>query len=77
MKAFTPFSCRSYSKISFEFLSFRGLFNSAGFHDGKEFQPHTPASKGDWCMKDTDHPTSHPRVHHGDRGSALRRRVCA
>jgi hypothetical protein len=26
--------------------------------------------KGDACMKDTDHPTRHPRVHLGDRVSA-------
>jgi len=31
-----------------------------------------PASKGDGCMKDTDHPIRHPRVHFGDRASAQR-----
>jgi hypothetical protein len=29
-----------------------------------------PASKGDACMKDTDHPIRHPRVHLGERASA-------
>jgi hypothetical protein len=28
--------------------------------------------KGDGCMKDTDHPIRHPRVHLGDRVSAQR-----
>ena len=28
--------------------------------------------KGDGCMKDTDHPIRHPRVHLGDRASAQR-----
>jgi hypothetical protein len=26
--------------------------------------------EGDRCMKDTDHPISHPRVHLGDRANA-------
>ena len=31
---------------------------------------------GDWCMKDTDHPISHPCVHLDDRASARKRRAC-
>ncbi len=36
-----------------------------------------PAVEGDGCMKDTDHPFSHPRSHLGDRASVPMRRACA
>jgi hypothetical protein len=35
------------------------------------------AWEGDGCMKDTDHPMRHPRVHLSDRASARRTRGCA
>ncbi len=36
-----------------------------------------PAGNGDGCMKDTDHPVSHPRSHLGDRPSVGRTRASA
>jgi hypothetical protein len=36
-----------------------------------------PASKGDGCMKDTNHRVRHPRVHLDDRATAPRTRGCA
>jgi len=36
-----------------------------------------PAWEGDGCMKDTDHPISHPRAHPGVGASVRGRRGCA
>jgi len=45
--------------------------------DDNESQSFLQVCKGDGCMKDTVHPTRHPRVHLGDPASAPRRRTCA
>ena len=66
-----------WPKFVSHFSRFRGFFDSKGLGDLKEFQWLSPAPEGDWRMKDTDHPISHPRVHLGDRASVLIKRGCA
>jgi hypothetical protein len=48
------------------FFRFQGLFNNRGVRMPKS-STRISASKGDGCMKDTNHPIRHPRVHLGDR----------
>ncbi len=51
--------------------------NSVGLNYFKEPRSLFAARKGDGCMKDTEHPVRHPRVHLPDRASARRKRGCA
>lgn len=77
MKILTTASSRSGGKIFSYFLHFQGLFNSRGLDDVKGFVPLTESREGDGCMKDTDHPIRHLRVHLGDRANAHGTRGCA
>ena len=65
--------------LSLRFSIFRGLYISMGVNHVKEprFDSLVAARQGDGCMKDTDHPMRHPRVHLLDRACARRRRSCA
>jgi len=65
--------------LSVRFSIFRALYISMGVNHVKEprFDSLVAARQGDWCMKDTDHPMRHPRVHLLDRACARRRRSCA
>jgi hypothetical protein len=77
MKILTTASSRSGGKIFSYFFHFQGLFNSRGLNDVKGFVPLSASREGDGCMKDTDHPIRHLRVHLGDRANAQGTRGCA
>src|SRR5258708_6471984 len=65
--------------LSLRFSIFRGLYISMGVNHVKEprFDSLVAARQGDGCMKDTEHPVRHPRVHLPDRASVRRPRGCA
>ena len=77
MKVLTTVSRRSGGKIFSYFPRFGSLFISRGIDDAEEHPSLSGARRGDGCMKDTDHPTRHPRVHLGNRANAQRIRSCA
>src|SRR6266480_1360940 len=65
-----------WKSVLVEVFHFRGPLNSVGLNYFKEPRLFA-ARRGDGCMKDTDHPVRHPRVHLSDRASPRRRRGCA
>ncbi len=77
MKMLTTVSSRSGGKIFSYFFRFQSLFNSRGLDDVEGLPSLSAAREGDVCMKDTDHPIRHPRVHLGDRANAQGTRSCA
>src|ERR1700675_1012779 len=63
--------------LSLSFSIFRGLYISMKSITSTSLESLIAAWEGDGCMKDTDHPMRHPRVHLSDRASARRTRGCA
>ena len=66
MKILPTVSSRSGGKFFSYFLRSQSLFISRGVDDVEGHPSLSAAREGDVCMKDTDHPTRHPRVHPGD-----------
>src|SRR6266436_721763 len=65
------------ANIVIELFHFRGLLNGVRLDCFKELRSPFAPREGDGCMKDTDHPIRHPRVHLDDRASAQGTRSCA
>jgi len=63
MKILTTVSCRSGANIFIELLHFRGLLIVWDSTISGSLDRYFTARGRDGCMKDTDHPIRHLRVH--------------